>query len=117
MAPMTVTWHTDVPCRDGGELHQWNPVKFTRAAFTCVKPCSPVRDSQVTVCRGPKPISHLGLQINVGQRHLGDFVEAQRERDGAQDEERVVDRHPHQHDDAGVSRGRSHQQGTDNVHH
>lgn len=114
---MTVTWHTDVPCRNKGELHQWNSMtKFTWTEFTCVKPCSQVQGSKVTDCRGLKPISHLGLQVNVGQRHLGDFVEAQRERYGAQDEERVVDRHPHEYNDTSVSGGHSHQQGTHYVH-
>lgn len=56
-------------------------------------------------------VSHLGFQVNVGQRHLGDLVETQGERDGAQDEKRVVDRHPHQHDDPGVRGGHLHQQG------
>lgn len=78
--------------------------------------CSQVHDSQVTDCQETKLISRLGLQVNVGQRHLGDLVEAQRERDGAQDEERVIDGHPHEHDDAGVCGGHPHQQGADYVH-
>lgn len=96
-----------------GILHSTDVISGVR---TCVKPCSQVGHSQVADCKGPKPISHLGLQINVGQRHFGDFVEAQRERDGAQDEERVVDSHPHEHNDTGVGGGHPHQQGTDYVH-
>lgn len=40
----------------------------------------------------------LRLQVNVGQGHLGDFVEADGQRDSAEHKERVVDGHAHGHD-------------------
>ena len=41
---------------------------------------------------------YLRLQVNVGQGHLGDFVEADGQGDGTEHEERVVDGHAHGHD-------------------
>lgn len=62
-------------------------------------------------------LCYLGLQVDVGQRHLGDLIETQRERDGAEDEQRVVDGHTHQHYSLCVGlRLHLHQQSTGQVH-
>lgn len=41
---------------------------------------------------------YLRLQVNVGQGHLGDFVEADGQGDSAEHKERVIDGHAHGHD-------------------
>lgn len=61
-------------------------------------------------------VSYLRLQVNVGQRHLCHFVEADWEGDGAEDEETVVDGNPHQDDGLDVSLGHLDQQGADQVY-
>lgn len=60
-------------------------------------------------------VSHLGLQVDAGERHLGDLVEADGERDGAEDEERVVDGDTHQNDALDLSEARLHQQSTGQI--
>lgn len=59
---------------------------------------------------------YLGLQVNVGQGHLGDLVEADGERDGTQHEERVVDGHAHGDDGLPLPAARLHQHGAGEVH-
>lgn len=52
----------------------------------------------------------------MGQRHLGDLVEADGQRDGAEDEQAVVDGHPHQDDGLHGGGGHFDQEGADQVH-
>lgn len=61
-------------------------------------------------------VSHLGFQVNVRQRHLGDLVKTQGERNGTQDKKCVVDRNPHEHNGVGLCGGHPHQQGADQIH-
>lgn len=58
----------------------------------------------------------LGLQINVGQGHLGDFVEADGERDGTQHEQRVVDSHSHGDDHLPLPGSCLHQHSAGQIH-
>ncbi len=67
-------------------------------------------------CNPSFSLSYLGLQVDVGQRHLGDLVETQWEWDGAEDEQCVVDGHTHQHYSLGVGLRHLHQQSTGQVH-
>ena len=59
---------------------------------------------------------YLGFQVNVGQGHLGDFVEADGERDSTQHEERVIDGHAHRDDGLPLPAARLHQHGSGEVH-
>lgn len=70
--------------------------------------------------RRPRPLRenrYLWLQVDVGQRHLGDLVEADGQRDGAEDEQAVVDGDPHQDDGLDVGGGHFDQEGADQIHH
>lgn len=60
---------------------------------------------------------YLGLQVDVSQRHLGHLVEADGQRDGAEDEEAVIYGDPHQDDGLDISRSHFDQQGTNQVDH
>ena len=64
----------------------------------------------------PRPL-YLGLQVDVGQRHLGDLVEADGQRDGTEDEEAVVDCHPYQNHGLHLASGHFYQDGADEVNH
>lgn len=64
----------------------------------------------------PRPL-YLGLQVDVGQRHLGDLVEADGQRDGTEDEEAVVDGHPHQNHRLHLRSRRFYQEGADEINH
>lgn len=59
----------------------------------------------------------LWLQVDVGQRHLGDLVEADGQWDGAEDEQAVVDGDPHQDDGLDVGGGHLDQQCADQINH
>lgn len=60
---------------------------------------------------------YLRLQVDVGQRHLGNLVEADGQRDGTEDEQAVVDGDPHQDHGLDIRRGHFDQQSADQVDH
>lgn len=60
---------------------------------------------------------YLGLQVDVSQRHLGHLVEADGQRDGAEDEEAVIYGDPHQDDGLDICRSHFDQQGANQVDH
>lgn len=66
----------------------------------------------------PRSHSHLYLwfQVDVGQGHLGDFVEADGERDGTQHKECVIDGHSHRDDNPPVPVSSLHQHSTGQIH-
>lgn len=57
------------------------------------------------------------MQADIGQRHLGDFMETHGEGDGTEDEQTVVDGHSNQNDGFDLCRSGAHQQSTHQVHH
>lgn len=65
----------------------------------------------------PETGSYLGLQVDVGQRHLGHLVEADGQRDGAEDEQAVVYGDPHQDDGLDVGRGHFDKEGANQIDH
>lgn len=65
----------------------------------------------------PRTDSYLGLQVDVGQRHLGHLVEADGQRDGAEDEQAVVYGDPHQDNGLDVSSGHFDQEGANQINH
>lgn len=60
---------------------------------------------------------YLRLQVDVGQRHLSDLVEADGQWDSTEDEEAVIDGDPHQNDGLHISGSRLNQQGTDKIYY